>query len=71
MRKTIRGLREERGWTQFQLAVQVDVQPTTVSLWERGKTLPKVTQLRKLADVFGVKMDDIELVEESEGKLAA
>lgn len=71
MKKTIRQLREERGWTQFELAVKVGVQPGAISNWERGIHEPKVSQLRRLAEVFGVKMDDIELVEPQEGKAAA
>jgi len=66
--KTIREYREERGWTQFELAVKVGVTPGAVSNWERGVSEPKVSQLRRLAEVFGVKMDDILLVEPEQAK---
>jgi len=69
--KTIREYREERGWTQFELAVKVGVTPGAVSNWERGVSEPKVSQLRKLAEVFGVRMDEIILIEPREGKVAA
>jgi transcriptional regulator with XRE-family HTH domain len=68
--QTIREFREQHGWTQFELAVKAGVTPSTVSNWERGIFEPKVSQLRKLAELFGVRMDDIELVE-SRGKAAA
>jgi len=68
--KTIRELREERGWSQFELAVRAGVTPGTVGNWERGKTEPKATQLRRLAEVFGVAMDAIE-ISDREGKVAA
>lgn len=42
-----------------------------VSNWERGVSEPKVSQLRKLAEVFGVRMDEIILIEPREGKVAA
>ena len=59
--KTIRALRQERGWTQFELALAVGVQPQTVYLWERGRRMPQVPQLRRLGQVFGLCSDEIEL----------
>jgi transcriptional regulator with XRE-family HTH domain len=55
----IRELREQHGWTQFDLAVKVGVQPSTVHTWERRGRLPNVRHLRKLAEVFDVRMEDI------------
>jgi transcriptional regulator with XRE-family HTH domain len=69
--KSIRELREERGWSQFELAVQAGVTPGTVGNWERGKTEPRATQLRRLAKVFGVPMDEIDIAEPEEGKAVA
>jgi len=63
MRKTIRQYREGLGWTQLELANKLDVTPATVYTWERGRNEPRVAQLRKLAELFGVLMDDIELPE--------
>ena len=59
--KTIRELRLERGWTQFELAVQIGVQPQAVYLWESGRRTPQVPQLRRLGQVFGLCSDDIVL----------
>lgn len=59
--KTIRALRQERGWTQFELALAVGVQPQTVYLWESGRRLPQVVQMRKLGEVFGLCSDEIDL----------
>jgi putative transcriptional regulator len=72
--KTIRELREERGWSQFELAVKAGVTPGTVGNWERGKSEPRFSQMRQLAQVFGVPMDDIEIADRetsAEGKRAA
>jgi transcriptional regulator with XRE-family HTH domain len=66
--KTIRQLRLERGWTQLELAYKLGVTPLTVQNWEHGRFEPTASKLRKLAGVFGVSMDEIELVE---GKAAA
>jgi DNA-binding XRE family transcriptional regulator len=59
--KTIRALRLERGWTQFDLALAVEVRPQTVYLWESGRRQPQVSQMRKLGAVFGICSDDIAL----------
>jgi DNA-binding XRE family transcriptional regulator len=59
--KTIRALRTERGWTQFDLALAVGVRPQTVYFWESGRRQPQVSQMRKLGAVFGICSDDIEL----------
>jgi DNA-binding XRE family transcriptional regulator len=59
--KTISELRRERGWTQFDLALEVGVQPQTVYLWESGRRQPQVTQMRKLGKVFGICSDEIDL----------
>jgi DNA-binding XRE family transcriptional regulator len=60
--KTIRALRQERGWTQFELALAVGVQPQTIYLWESGRRQPQVSQMRKLGQVFGLCSDEIELL---------
>ena len=59
--QTIDVLRRERGWTQFELALAVGVQPQTVYLWESGRHQPQVSQMRKLGKVFGMCSDEIEL----------
>lgn len=71
MMKTIRALREERGWTQLELANKLSVTPATVYNWERGRYEPKASQLRALARVFGVSMDEIDFETVMEGKDAA
>jgi DNA-binding XRE family transcriptional regulator len=59
--KTIRVLRQGRGWTQFELALKVGVQPQAVYLWESGRRTPQVPQLRKLGELFGLCSDEIVL----------
>lgn len=70
--KTIKELRDARGWTQLELAVRLGVTPVTVYNWERGKYEPKASQLRALARAFDVPMDDIDFESATEeGKDAA
>ena len=58
--RTIRELRQERGWTQLELANAIGVTPVTVFNWERGRHEPKASQLRALARAFGVSMDEVD-----------
>lgn len=59
--KTIRELRQERGWTQYELALRVGVHPQAVYLWESGRRTPQVPQLRKLGRIFELCSDEIDL----------
>ena len=59
--KTIRALRLDQGWTQFELALRVGVQPQAVYLWESGRRMPQVPQMRKLGELFGICSDEIVL----------
>ncbi len=63
MKRTIRELRTERGWSQAELAHQAGVAPSTIYNWESGRYEPRASQMRDLATALDVKMDDIELVE--------
>jgi transcriptional regulator with XRE-family HTH domain len=49
----IRAARAEKGWKQKHLAAQVDVEPITVSRWERGATRPDLNVLHQLAEATG------------------
>ncbi len=57
--KTIRELRDERGWTQLELAFKVGVTPTSIYNWESGRFQPRLKQMRDLAAAFGVGTDEI------------
>ncbi len=60
-RKTIRQLREERDWSQEILARRLGVGQGTVSNWERGLKVPQPRTLLRLADLFGVNVEEIEV----------
>ena len=50
-------LREEKGWTQGELAKKVGVHFRSVGRWERGEALPGAEDVMKLAKVLGVTAD--------------
>ena len=49
----IREARASKGWKQKNLAAEVEVEPITVSRWERGATTPDLDVLRLVAEATG------------------
>jgi transcriptional regulator with XRE-family HTH domain len=49
----IRQARAAKGWKQRELASEVEVEPITVSRWERGATTPDLDVLRLVAEATG------------------
>jgi putative transcriptional regulator len=60
-RKTIRQLREERGWTQLDLAHRLGVSGWSVYTWERGLFHPREESRRRLAELFGISVQALAL----------
>ena len=58
-RKTVRELREANGITPVQVSAHMGVALATVYNWESGKHEPRASQLRALAELFGVRMEEI------------
>src|SRR5215213_1793973 len=46
----IKTARSDKGWKQKHLAAHVEVEPMTVSRWERGATTPDLDVLRLVAE---------------------
>lgn len=55
----IKNLRVSRGLTQEMLAVQVDVERSTVAMWESGVSKPRADTLVQLAKVLDCTVDDL------------
>lgn len=51
--------------TQRQLAEILDISVGTVNNWERGKSEPSLSQLRKISELSGIPMDFIFVPDES------
>jgi transcriptional regulator with XRE-family HTH domain len=49
----IKAARAEKGWKQKHLAAAMQVEPITVSRWERGATTPGLAALRLVAEKTG------------------
>ncbi len=57
--KTISTLRKERNMTQMELADRLNISFQAVSNWERGQTMPDISKLSELADIFDVTIDEL------------
>lgn len=52
-------LRKEKGMTQLELAEKMGVTDKAVSKWERDLSFPDVSSIPKLAEIFGVSVDEL------------
>lgn len=52
-------LRKEKGMTQKDLAERLYVSDKAVSKWERGLSLPDITLLQPMADIFSVTVSEL------------
>ena len=52
----IKALRKERGMTQEELAIRLNVVRQTVSKWEKGLSVPDAEMLQRLADALEVSV---------------
>ncbi|MCD8372055.1 MAG: helix-turn-helix domain-containing protein [Clostridia bacterium] len=50
-------LRSEKGIGQIQLAKELDVGKSVISLWERGECEPTLSKLVAISKYFGVSID--------------
>lgn len=64
--KNISELRKEARMTQFELAEKLNYSDKAVSKWERGESVPDISVLKEIADMFSVTVDF--LLEEEHSK---
>lgn len=50
-------LRRESGMTQVDIAEKLNYSDKAVSKWERGESVPDISVLKEIADIFGVTVD--------------
>jgi putative transcriptional regulator len=59
MKNRIKVLRAEHGWTQADLAQKIDVSRNSVMAIESGKYDPSLPLAFRIADVFGLRIEEI------------
>lgn len=64
--RKLKQLRKDKGMTQEDVAVQVDITRSTISNYEIGRRTPHLKDLQKLAAIFNVGLDYFGLSEKDE-----
>ena len=59
-------LREERHWTEYQLAEKSGLTQSTISSWYRKGLLPSIPSLEKICDAFGLSLAQFFLENQSD-----
>ncbi len=57
--KALKEQREIVGLTQLQLAQQTQLSQQAISLWEADKRAPNIYACIKLADFYGITLDEL------------
>lgn len=59
MKNTLKDLRAARGWTQADLAARLEISRQSVIAIETGKFDPSLPLAFRIAEVFGLRIEDI------------
>ena len=59
LKQSIARLRAKSGVSQAALAEKLGISPQAVSKWERGICCPDISQLPRIAKVFGTSIDEL------------
>lgn len=51
--------REERGWTEYQLAERSGLPQSTISSWYRKNMIPTIPSLEKICEAFGITLSQL------------
>jgi transcriptional regulator with XRE-family HTH domain len=57
--EVLRKAREKRGLTQLQVAEKLGKTQPTVQAWESDKTLPRTDEVRDVAEVYGLRPEQL------------
>ena len=52
-------LRDEKGLTDYRIAVETGIPKSTFSEWKSGRSAPKLEKLMKLSEYFHVPLDEL------------
>ena len=48
--------REQKGWSEYQLAERSSIPQSTINSWSRTSSIPSVHSLERLCDTFGITL---------------
>lgn len=53
------GLRSQKAVSNYQVSKETGISQATLSEWKKGDYTPKLDKLKKLADYFGVSLEEL------------
>ena len=59
MYKKVKKLMSTRGITAYRLSKETGIATSTLTNWKKGFYTPKVDKLKKIADYFGVTLEEL------------
>ena len=59
MKDSLKVLREQAGLSQAAVAAALNIQQSTVSMWETGENQPRAALLPKLSELYGCTIDEL------------
>lgn len=59
LNENLKTLRKNKGYSQEELAVRLNVVRQTVSKWEKGLSVPDAQMLMEIAEVFSVSVNEL------------
>lgn len=59
LNENIKSLRKQKGITQEELAIRLNVVRQTVSKWEKGLSVPDAEMLIRIADIFEISVSEL------------
>ena len=62
---TLTKYRQDRGWTEYQLAERSGLPQSTISSWYRKNMIPTVPSLEKICMAFGITLSQLFAEEEN------
>ncbi len=58
---SLKAIRVNKNLTQEEVAKELGISPATLSRWESGSRSPRLSELKKLLDFYGVPIDYVEI----------
>ena len=52
-------LRDEKGITDYRVSQETGISTATLTSWKQGLYVPKVDKLLKIADFFGINIEEL------------
>ena len=52
-------LRKQKGWSQDELAENLDLSRQAISKWENGTSKPDIDNIKRISKVFDVGIDEL------------